>query len=216
MPPRKIMIAGERFNRWTVLRPYGMLGKYHTVWCRCDCGTEQEVRESHLRAGASKSCGCSNRAPLTHGMAGRLDDKGARVPEYRTWGHIIQRCTNPNHPGFRGYGARGITVCDRWRESFAAFYEDMGPRPSSKHSIDRIDNDGGYEPGNCRWATKKTQSRNTSTNRLLTFRGRTQSLAAWAEETGISQFTLSTRVNTLGWSVERALTEPVRGHARPS
>ena len=208
MPPRKPIVPGTKFERWTVLRPHGKIGNYYTVWCRCDCGTEKEVRESGLTAGTTKSCGCTNRSPLTHGMAGRLDDRGTRVPEYRAWGNIVQRCTKPSNPQWKNYGGRGITICDRWRESFAAFMEDMGPKPSPDHTIDRIDNERGYEPGNCQWATKKQQCRNRRDNHLLTYQGKTMSVAAWAEETGIRDQTLRGRLR-LGWSTKRTLATPV-------
>ncbi|HEY9737554.1 MAG TPA: hypothetical protein V6D06_14770 [Trichocoleus sp.] len=122
------------------------------------------------------------------------------------------RCHNPNNAAYDRYGGRGIVVCDRWRESFENFYADMGPRPSEQHSIDRINNDGNYEPGNCRWATDKQQSRNTRRNRLLTYNGETLFLDEWAERLSISKHTLQTRL-WRGWSVEEAFETPIRGHS---
>jgi len=121
-----------------------------------------------------------------------------------------QRCLCPNDPFYERYGGRGIEVCKRWKDSFENFYEDMGPRPVG-HVLDRLDNDGNYEPNNCRWVTESMNQRNRSTNRLLTFRGKTVTLVEWAEELGFNVNTLTTRLNKLGWSVERALTEPKRG-----
>jgi len=112
------------------------------------------------------------------------------------------------------YAGRGITVCDRWRDSFVAFYEDMGPKPSPAHSLDRIDNDKGYEPGNCRWATRTEQMRNTRANRWITFAGETLTLADWSERLGIHKETLTRRLET--WSVEEAMTRPVRGRSLPT
>jgi hypothetical protein len=135
---------------------------------------------------------------------------GSYTPEYRAWVRMIQRCENSNGPEFPGYGGRGIRVCARWRDSFEAFREDMGPKPSAGHSLDRFpDQNGDYEPGNCRWATNKQQSRNTRSNRLLTFNGETHCLAEWAAVTGVNSMALRSRLRK-GWAVERALTTPVK------
>jgi hypothetical protein len=118
---------------------------------------------------------------------------------------MIARCTNRNNNRFGQYGGRGITVCQRWLESFVSFLDDMGVRPSSEHSIDRIDNDGNYEPGNCRWATRVEQSRNTQQNMIIEAFGRRQCLQDWSIETGIGRGTIRWRVVN-GWSPEMALT----------
>jgi hypothetical protein len=129
-----------------------------------------------------------------------------RHPLYSIWQLMLTRCRNPNHPYFRVYGGRGITVCARWHD-FKLFLEDMGPRPPG-HSIDRIDNDGNYEPGNCRWATPLQQSRNSSWNRMVTYNGETKCAAEWAEALNLPYKTLTARLRA-GWSAERALLEPV-------
>jgi len=129
-------------------------------------------------------------------------------PEYRVWGSMIKRCCNPKANRYDRYGGRGISVCERW-QSFEAFFEDMGPRPSPKHSIERRNNDGNYEKANCYWATWKEQARNKRTSRMLEFNGKTMCLAAWAEETGIASKVLCLRLR-IGWSIERALTTPVQ------
>jgi hypothetical protein len=134
--------------------------------------------------------------------------------EYQVWCYIKSRCYNKKVKAFKYYGGRGITMCDRWRNSFAAFLEDMGQRPTPKHQIDRIDNEKGYEPGNCRWATKKEQMRNRSNSRLVTAKGKTQCVATWAEETGLSWDVIWMRLR-LGWSDERAVTVPKRKHTKP-
>jgi hypothetical protein len=125
---------------------------------------------------------------------------------------MIQRCTNQNHPKWRRYGERGIKVCARWL-LFANFFADMGARPSPDHSIDRKDNDGNYEPGNCRWATRKEQQRNLGTNVVITHDGRSQCLAAWAEELGVPMSSLRMRL-CRGDSVEHALNTPMRKRAK--
>lgn len=133
---------------------------------------------------------------------------GAGTPEYNTWLNIKQRCHNPNHPRYPDWGGKGITVCQRWLDSFPDFLSDMGARPSADHSIDRKDNAIGYEPSNCRWATKREQSENRpSFINAITFNGKTQSLTAWSREVGISRESLRSRFDQ-GWTTERALTEP--------
>lgn len=131
--------------------------------------------------------------------------------EYRAWNSMKSRCYNKSHTSYRNYGGRGIQVCERWRYDFPTFLNDMGNRPS-KHTLDRIDNDGNYTPGNCRWATYKEQLNNKRGNRLLTLDGKTQTVSQWSTETGIKYWTLSQRVGRYGWSDEDALTKPVRKH----
>lgn len=128
-------------------------------------------------------------------------------PLFSVWWSMIQRCRNPNVKRYCRYGGRGITVCDRWM-LFENFVSDMGDRPSPKHSLDRIDNDGNYEPSNCRWATATEQARNSTAARLVTFNGKTASLAEWSEITGLYYLVILKRLNR-GWSVKRALFTPV-------
>lgn len=188
---KHVMQPNERFGRLTFqeMRPGLRNGARYGVF-RCDCGVLKEMSISNVALGKSKSCGCladevrgdHNR---THGMTGS--------PEYRTWNSMWARCTNPLIERYPRYGGRGITVCDRWK-SFENFYEDMGPRPSLNHSIERDDVDGNYEPGNCRWATKKEQGRNTSTNLFVEYRGERKCVAQWCEETGIPYATFIQRL----------------------
>lgn len=140
----------------------------------------------------------SNSTRELHGMS------GSRT--YESWGQMFKRCGNPKHSSHVRYGGRGISVCARWK-SFTAFLEDMGERPEGT-SLERIDNNGNYEPGNCRWATKKEQQRNMRSNRLLTHNGRTMCIAEWAETAGISALTLHSRLN-IGWTIDEALSIPV-------
>lgn len=133
------------------------------------------------------------------------NDGRSKRPEYSVWCGMKQRCLNENAHHFCHYGGRGITIAPEWVDSFWRFLADIGPRPGKEFTLDRIDNDGNYEPGNCRWVKRKTQNRNSRSNRLLTFNGKTQSMSAWAEEVGISYGTLKSRFRA-GWTVERALT----------
>ena len=133
---------------------------------------------------------------ITHGKS--------RTAEYKIWHHMIRRCDVRSHKFFKNYGGRGIKVCDRWRD-FASFYEDMGPRPSPKHTIDRKDNDGDYEPRNCRWATRWQQNQNTRKSVIIEHDGECHSMSEWARRLGMSRQTLRLRLKN-GWSVEDALT----------
>lgn len=133
------------------------------------------------------------------------------TPEYKSWQHLLDRTSNPNNRGYADWGGRGIKVCARWREpdglGFANFYEDMGPKPGPEYSIDRIDNNGNYEPGNCRWATRTQQVRNRRTSVYITYRGVTHHLCEWAAITGLSYETLRFR-HRRKWDVESMLSLP--------
>jgi hypothetical protein len=146
--------------------------------------------------------------PLTHGMT--------YTAEYRIWGAMKTRCYNPNHVGYARYGGRGIKVCRRWRQSFMAFYRDMGPRPSNGHSLDRLDPDGDYEPGNVRWATWKQQGENKRHRLSVTYDGRSQSIKEWSSETGIPGTVLYLRIFFLGWDIDRAMKESPRPRRKRS
>lgn len=162
------------FGRWHVVSMVGRDKFYDSLWlCRCSCGVVRVVRRGSLVSGNSRSCGCLSAelaakravgmgkkygpiAMLSHGGARR----GRLTPEYKVWRGVLSRCLNPHVACYERYGGRGITVCARWRESFAHFLSDMGPRPTPQHSIDRINNEGNYEPSNCRWATNEVQAKN--------------------------------------------------------
>jgi hypothetical protein len=198
---------GQQYGRLVVIAP-AMLVKRHSFWlCACACGNTKAVRQDSLRNGITASCGCLARERTRartrkHGMAGHN-----RPPEYDAWAHMIRRCYTPTTKAFEHYGGRGITVCQRWRDSFEAFLADMGPRPSAKHSLDRINNDGNYEPSNCRWATTDEQARNTRRNVKVTFRGETKTVAEWGRALGFPREVLRRRI-AVGWPVELALTLP--------
>lgn len=193
-------LIGKQFDEWTVIC---MAHEKYKWICQCSCGNLGEVYSRNLKNGQSKSCGCYKiKVATKHGMY--------NSPEYKAWSNMKDRCYNSKHKNFHNYGNRGVIVCNEWLNSFEVFYTDMGARPSSDHSIERKHNDGNYEPGNCKWGTKTEQSRNTRIVREITFDNRTQCLSAWAEELNILVVTLRHRIDKLGWSIERALTEPVR------
>ncbi len=169
------------------------------AYCRHSDGSKKCVRADHLAVGATRGIKSSTgRNGLTQVHRG----------SHSSWQHMLDRCYNDKHPHFRYYGGRGIVVCDRWKESFTAFLEDMGDRPNGL-TLDRIDTDKGYEPGNCRWATYQEQNRNKTNGTRLTFNGETLSVTNWAERLGVDRATLFSRIQ-LGWSVEDTLTKPIR------
>lgn len=178
--------------------------------CRCDCGKITTIREDHLYAGVSQSCGCKNsRLAMVrnrkHGHCRRVVPK---TSEYHTWASMIGRCTRPSDPVYFRYGGRGIRVCKRWM-AFENFIADMGVKPSPDLTIERDDNDGNYEPENCRWATRKEQCNNRRTSHFIEHGSRRLTAAQWGEETGIDSMTLLARLRR-GWSEEKTITTPLR------
>lgn len=174
--------------------------------CQCDCGNQSLVLASNFKKGNSKSCGCS-KYEVRHGHA----KKDGETKTYQTWLHMRQRCLNPTNDSFHNYGGRGITICERW-QNFDNFLEDMGERPEGL-TIDRIDNSKGYFKTNCRWADKKTQLRNKRNNRIILWKGKQWTLSELCESYHINHAVLSSRLR-LGWELERALTQPVRGKSK--
>lgn len=206
---RPIDISGQRFGRLVAIREAGRTPKGGALWeCVCDCGNRCVVRGTCLRSGQTRSCRCFMRDRIkdtltTHGHAGKTDSC-----EYRAWAAMINRCENMNDHSWNRYGGRGISVCQRWRQSFVAFLEDVGSRPSPQHSLDRFpDNNGHYEPGNVRWATAKEQTRNRHNNRILEYDGRVQCMAAWAEELGLDYKKFKKRI-AAGWTIEQSMATP--------
>ena len=182
--PNALNLTGKRFGRLIVIERDYSKKTNNALWkCICDCGNSTIAAASNL--GKTKfSCGCfkteSARASLKANRIFKPGQHGlSHTAEWKTWSAMKDRCSNPNSDKSNRWGGRGIKVCKRWQDSFEAFYEDMGPRPTPKHSIDRIDNDGNYEPNNCRWATMKEQGRNTSTNHWVTIDGITLCVVDW-------------------------------------
>ena len=205
--PKFVDRTGQRYGRLTVTGPYRS-GGYWT--CMCDCGTSTEVYGGSLTQGLTRSCGCYKReVTIERNHSHRMASRKERIPEYTVWVLMRRRCGSPQDVCYDRYGGRGIKVCDRWA-SFKAFYEDMGPRPTPDHQIDRIDNEGPYSPENCRWASRVEQCNNRSDNRLITYRGETKTLMEWSRATGIKPHTIAARIDRLKWDIERSLTAAVR------
>lgn len=183
-------------------------GRIRTTCAACERVLFLAPRASEKHASHFCDRLCRDKGIVLHGDA--TIEHGRRTPEYRVWVQMNQRCSNPRSSSWADYGGRGIRVCDRWRASFSAFLDDMGRRPTSKHTIDRIDNDRGYEPENCRWATRHEQNSNNRRNRIISCFGETLTITEWSRRTGISVDVIGMRVKR-GWDVEQALTTPAKG-----
>lgn len=192
--------TGDLFGQWTVLSVEPVGPKHRRALCRCDCGSERLVVVFTLKNGRSSSCGCTQAAKSAaanskHGLS------GAR--EYSIWENMKARCQNEKHTHYPYYGGRGIVVCERWQQ-FEAFIADMGSAPSTKHTLDRIDNNRGYEPSNCRWATRRDQSNNTRFNRHIEVDGTTKTISQWSAVSGVKHATIWSRLSR-GWSSRDAV-----------
>jgi len=203
--PHIINLAGQKFGRLTVLEQ--IKNTKFTSWkCRCSCGNETVVTTNSLKNKKIQSCGCLRKEitikrMTTHNMS--------RSPEYKAWQHMKDRCYKPTDKSFKNYGGRGIEVCQEWRDSFLAFYNHIGKRPSSKHSIDRINNNGNYKPGNVRWANRKVQANNSRHNHLITIDGITQTITQWGKATNTSITVIRYRLS-LGLEDKEAVFTPPR------
>ena len=189
----KEIAPGTVYGRLTVKESVGSKNGEIHYRCICECGNEAIVSGVNLRKGATQSCGCLRKERQ---KASVQKHGGYKTRLYRTWDAMIQRCTNKNHPAYHYYGARGITVCDEWRDSFEAFRDwaqESGYRDDL--TIDRINVDGNYDPGNCRWATRKEQMHNTRRCHYITVDGVTKDLTQWAQTIGLS-------TGAIGWAIQ--------------
>lgn len=193
-------LAGQRYGRLLVMKRVMVRGAKNVMWkCRCDCGGSVVAAASNIKTGTTQSCGCLARevaANLLRGNTTQRTHHKSQTPEYGSWGGMKQRCTNPNSVKYPTYGGRGIKVCDSWMNSFNNFFTDMGRKPSRRHTLHRIDNDGNYEPSNCEWATPKVQGRNTTRTVFVEIDGIRLCLSGWYEKLNIKpwQATEMTRV----------------------
>lgn len=196
--------TGQKFGRLTVIGLSHTGARGVAFWeCSCECGGSITVIGRNL-GGATNSCGCIRKELnatyyVTHGLSG--------TDTHRIWKGIVSRCTIPSATGYARYGAKGVSVCDRWSISYENFLSDMGERPSKDYSVDRIDNTKGYSPENCRWATRLEQNRNTRSNRNITVDGITKCNSEWAESIGVHESLIRQRM-ARGWSAEDAVKTP--------
>lgn len=200
------MVApGQQFERLRV-QSIERVGRYRYALCECSCGGSKKVRVDHLRTGKIRSCGCLQsetsrtrlleRGPfIRHGLS--------KSRAYSTWLSMKQRCLNPNNPAFKDYGGRGITICDRWLD-FETFVGDMG-QPPNGHTIERLNNSRGYEPGNCVWADRETQQNNRRPNKRITWRGETRTVSQWSRKLGLHRNTIDQRLAN-GWPLDKVFS----------
>lgn len=195
---KRIPVSG-RYGMLVVAGEPVLQGKYLKYPMRCDCGGETWTTSTSLVRGMTRSCGCVH---ITHGET----RNGKSSPEYLSWKSMKQRCNDPKATGYQNYGGRGIRICERWAQ-YENFLADMGRRPTPDHSLDRIDNDRDYEPGNCRWATPLEQTENRRVSCRLTIRGETLLVTQWAKRGAVCCGTLKGRLRA-GWDPERAVFLP--------
>ena len=202
-------LTGKRFGSLTAVRYVGKRGG-ESIWeCKCDCGGKTESSTSNLTGGLSTSCGCKRKKTCSDRMK-RINYKhgGTNTRLFRIWSGIKTRCFDENAPEYKNYGGRGITLHDLWKADFSEFQKWAAESGyNDTLTIDRIDVNGNYEPGNCRWVTMKEQANNKRTNRLISFNGETHSVSEWEQLKGAPRDSIRRRLNA-GWSIERALTEP--------
>ncbi len=209
---KNLNLVGEQYGLLTVEFESDRRGTQRRWSCLCKCGNRTVVYQNNLRRGAVKSCGCykaiaSSAAHRKHGYAGNSTAGVRAKTEYTIWAGMKARCTNEAEPAYARYGGRGISVCRAWLDSFEAFLADMGERPSKLHTLDRIDNNGNYEPGNCRWATKREQANNRRSNRIVTIQGTPMPITEAIRASGLSDHSVRARIRK-GMTVEQAITAP--------
>lgn len=206
--PKIIDITGKKFGRLLAVERVENIPAKNApsrpAWrCVCDCGNEKVLPKSSLVYGVSTSCGCyrkevARKKNTSHGMSD--------TPEYNIWIHMKKRCFDRSCRDYKDYGARGISVCEQWISSFENFIESVGKRPTKYHTIERIDNNHGYSPDNCKWATRKEQSCNRRSIRMLYAFGKNASVSEWAALSGVRAKTILARIDRLGWTAERAVS----------
>lgn len=206
-------ISGAKFGKLVVLGYAGHNTSGRASWyCECECKRVVAVWALSLSNGNTSSCGCAlsgNRLKHGHALSGK-----PRSATYYTWANMLTRCFNPKSEDYRNYGGRGITVCSEWRLDFRSFLGYMGDKPRGM-TIERIDNDGNYQPGNVRWATKKEQANNTRSNRWITCNGKTKNISQWAKDMNVDVALLHNRIHK-GWSDERTVTTPIIKYSKKS
>jgi hypothetical protein len=196
-------LTGQKFGRLTVLEVSGKTKNRGLIWrCLCECGKVSEVSASSLVTKNTQSCGCLHRERITK-------HKISRTVEYKAYGHMMSRCYNPDDKNYHNYGGRGITVCQRWQDNPKAFFDDMGPRPKGME-LERVDNDGNYEPLNCVWATHYSQARNRRTNDKYLYNGVMTCLKDICKELNLPYTTIQSRIKRFGWSLDESLNRVIK------
>ena len=196
-------ITGQKWNRLTAVRLAGRDNHGRQRWeFLCDCGNTQIADRYSVVSGKAKSCGCHRKK--TSAARSTIHGK-SNTKEWLAWRNMLVRCYDPTHNQYANYGGRGVTVCERWRDTFGAFFQDMGLAPSRGHSVDRINVDAPYAPDNCRWATQREQQNNRRNNVVIEHNGKRQTLAAWSRETGLNAQTIRWRMKH-DWPIEQALS----------
>lgn len=198
----KLDLKGKVFGRWTVIDDPSINGRGECYWhCICECGTTRIVRAQSLVNGKSKSCGCLHKDTITtHGMT--------KTRTFKSWETMKQRCCNHNSPDYHNYGGRGVRVCKRWLDSFDNFLSDMGERPKGK-SLDRIKNNLGYFPENCKWSDTSEQQRNKRNTRKVTYNDEQKTIYELADISGLPPKIIGDRLYA-GWDIDRIMITPVR------
>lgn len=207
MPGNLKDLTGNRYGRLRVVSHAGRIGARHKWVCQCDCGNSRTVAGVNLQSGATKSCGCLNK----DNQQSRKNKAAYLRREQSVWRNMMDRCNNPTNKGYATYGGRGITVCKRWWK-FENFFADMGRIPKG-HTLERRNNDKGYSPSNCVWATKDAQARNRSDNVWLTANGKRMVQSDWAALLGTTPAVIAHRLRN-GWTEQDACTKPVRVQKR--
>ena len=208
-------LTGEKFNRLTLIEPAGFDNINRPIWlCKCECGNMKNIRYWDVVQGRSKSCGCLRNEKahdrlIAYNKSHNIKHNECRTRLYNIWSGMTQRCCNQNSHGYKDYGARGITVCEEWMKDYRNFRKWATENGYDDNlSLDRINNDGNYEPSNCRWATNVEQARNRRNNLIVTYKGKTQTLMEWSKELNIKYDVLWRRLKK-GWSPERTFERPV-------
>lgn len=203
---RAVDITGRTFGRLRVVRRDQKANGRDPWACVCSCGVTKTIEGGSLRRGLTQSCGCLQRERTA---AAHLEHGRSETREYRIWTGMVQRCTNPSASNFERYGGRGIRVAEEWvgPGGFERFFSSIGPSPSGTHSIERINNARGYEPGNVQWSTARDQARNTRRNRIVVYMGAARCVAEWSDILSLPRAVIYSRLDR-GWSPERALSTP--------
>lgn len=207
--PAKRSLKGNKHGMLFVISEAYISDKKDQWLCICDCGGSKIADGRNLKAGKILSCGCLGRGAANYRHGNALSS--GPTPEYRAWCRMKERCYSHKNKSYKDYGGRGIIICNEWINSFEMFLDHIGQKPSKEHSLERIDNNKSYEPGNVKWATRFEQANNTRKNVLLTYNGETKTISQWGRHTGIDPETLQRRLS-LGWTGNDVIEKPLRDH----